>query len=94
MNTIWISSAALNSATEAEAPSGPPADGLHPSGRPLTNSEYLEKYFTKIDLDEMESQFKKDSWVWIAGLKGAKELNGTLGQIVKFNEEKQRPLHG
>ena len=38
----------------------------------------------------MESQFKKDSWVWIAGLKGAKELNGTLGQIVKFNEEKQR----
>ena len=75
---------------EAEAPSGPPADGLHPSGRPLTNSEYIEKYFTKINLDEMESQFKKDSWVWIGGLKGAKELNGTLGQIVKFNEEKQR----
>jgi hypothetical protein len=57
---------------------------------PMTNSEYIEKYFTKIDLDEMESQFKKDSWVWIAGLKGAKELNGKLGQIVKYNEEKQR----
>ena len=38
----------------------------------------------------MESQFKKDSWVWIAGLKGAKELNGKLGQIVKYNEKKQR----
>ena len=32
----------------------------------------------------MESQFKKDSWVWIEGLLGAKELNGKLGQIVKY----------
>ena len=39
---------------------------------------------------EMETQFKKDSWVWIEGLNGAKELNGTLGQIVKYSEERQR----
>ena len=39
---------------------------------------------------EMESQFKKDLWVWIEGLKGAKELNGMLGQIVKYSEERQR----
>ena len=39
---------------------------------------------------EMESQFKKDSWVWIAGLNGAKELNGKLGQIIKYSEERQR----
>ena len=39
---------------------------------------------------ELESQFKKDSWVWITGLNGAKELNGMLGQIVKYSEERQR----
>ena len=33
---------------------------------------------------EMENQFKKDSWAWIAGLQGAKEFNGKLGQIIKF----------
>ena len=43
---------------------------------------------------EMETQFKKDSWVWIAGLNGAKELNGMLGQIVKYSEERQRYYHG
>ena len=35
-------------------------------------------------IDEMEIQFKKDSWAWIAGLQGAKEFNGKLGQIIKF----------
>ena len=39
---------------------------------------------------KMESQFKRDSWVWITGLNGAKELNGMLGQIVKYSEERQR----
>ena len=38
----------------------------------------------------MESHFKKDDWIWIEGLQGAKDLNGKLGQIVKFNKEKQR----
>ena len=34
--------------------------------------------------------FKIDSWIWIHGLEKAKELNGKLGQIIKFNSEKQR----
>ena len=38
----------------------------------------------------MESQFKKNDWIWIEGLQGAKDLNGKLGQIVKFNKEKHR----
>ena len=38
----------------------------------------------------MECQFKKDDWIWIEGLQGAKDLNGKLGQIVKFIKEKHR----
>ena len=33
---------------------------------------------------------KEGSWIWIEGLQGAKDLNGKLGQIVKFNKNKQR----
>ena len=36
------------------------------------------------------SLIKKGSWIWIEGLQGAKDLNGKLGQIVKFNKDKQR----
>ena len=38
----------------------------------------------------MDHQLKKDEWIWIQGLKGAKELNGKLGQVVKYNEGKYR----
>ena len=38
----------------------------------------------------LNSKYKMEDWVWIEGLNGAKELNGKLGQIVKYNEEKQR----
>ena len=33
---------------------------------------------------------KEGSWIWIGGLQGAKDLNGKLGEIVKFNKDKQR----
>ena len=36
------------------------------------------------------SLLKEGSWIWIEGLQGAKDLNGKLGQIVKFNKNKQR----
>ena len=36
------------------------------------------------------SLMKQGSWIWIEGLQGAKDLNGKLGQIVKFNKDKQR----
>ena len=36
------------------------------------------------------SLMNEGSWIWIQGLQGAKDLNGKLGQIVKFNKDKQR----
>ena len=57
----------------------------------IPKSGDAKRFFDKkLNSNEMESQFKKDSWVWIAGLNGAKELNGKLGQIVKYSEERQR----
>ena len=45
---------------------------------------------TKRFFDEkLNSNYEMDSWVWIQGLNGAKELNGKLGQIVKYCEEWQ-----
>ena len=38
----------------------------------------------------LNSKYKMEDWVWIEGLNGAKELNGKLGQIVKYSEERQR----